>query len=576
MMRCRTAAINRVNSMSDDTRLPPTPARRKDDRHDQRFPTLNADQLARLERYGERRHFPAGVTLFRQGERHIPIYVIISGRIDVLRDSVNGAVVIGNHGPGMFTGEVGTLAGRGAVAAARTVTDCEMLVIDEGALRTLVISEADLSETMMRAYILRRVAFIEDEYGAVIVLGRDNLAETLRLREFMMRNGQPSAYFDVDRHEEAQGLMQRFGIVAEDLPAVITPDGQVLKQPTIRQLADAAGISADHLNGRSFDVVVVGAGPGGLAAAVYAASEGLTVAVLDAKAPGGQAGSSSKIENYFGFPTGISGLALAGRGLSQARKFGAEVAVPMPVHRLDCSDHQVGEQGFHITLGEGESVTARAVVIASGARYRKPALPELERYEGRGVYYAASYMEATFCGDEEVVVVGGGNSAGQAAVFLAAHTRHVHVLVRAEGLAASMSHYLIQRIEASPKITLHRRTEITALHGETRLESLECRTVGEAARPMAVRHVFLFLGAEPNTAWLNGCVALDEKNFVLTGGGVPPEQWKSGRSPHFLETSRPGIFAVGDVRSGSVKRVAAAVGEGAAAVQYLHAVLAGE
>ncbi len=502
--------------------------------------------------------------------------MILRGRIEVLRDSVHASVIIGEHGPGKFTGEVGTLAGRGAVASVRTLEDCEMLVIGEEELRTLVIVEADLSEMMMRAYILRRVAFIEDKYGAVVVLGQEHSAETLCLREFMMRNGQPTAYFDADRDPDAPALMERFGIGADDLPVAITPDGQVLVKPTLRQLADAAGMSADRLDGRHFDVAVVGAGPGGLAAAVYAASEGLSVAVLDAKAPGGQAGSSSKIENYFGFPTGISGLALAGRGLSQARKFGAEVAVPMPVQRLDCSDDVDSGGGFHLTLGEGESLTARTVVIASGACYRKPALPELERYEGCGVYYAASFMAANFCTNEEVVVVGGGNSAGQAAVFLAAHARHVHVMVRADGLAASMSHYLIQRIEAAPNITLHRRTEITALHGEAGLEWLECRTGQEAPRPMQVRHLFLFLGAEPNTAWLNGCVALDDKHFVLTGSQLPAGAWKANRPPHFLETSRPGIFAVGDVRSGSVKRVAGAVGEGAAAVQSLHAVLAGD
>ena len=562
--------------MHDDTSKKTAPAKPADNRLEQRFPTLSVDQLVRLERYGERRLFPAGTTLYRQGERHIPIYVILRGRIEAQRDSVQGGVAISQHGPGVFTGEVGTLAGRGAVASVRTLEDCEMLVIDEEELRTLVIAEADLSEMMMRAYILRRVAFIEDKYGAVVVLGHENSAETLRLRDFMMRNGQPSAYFDADRDPDAQALMQRFGIGPDDLPAAITPDSHVLVKPTLRQLADAVGLSADRVDGRHFDVAVVGAGPGGLAAAVYAASEGLSVVVLDAKAPGGQAGSSSKIENYFGFPTGISGQALAGRGLSQARKFGAEVAVPMPVHRLDCSDAANAGDGFHLALGEGESLTARTVVIASGARYRKPALTELERYEGRGVYYSASFMATTFCADQEVVVVGGGNSAGQAAVFLAGHARHVHVMVRAEGLAASMSHYLIQRIEAASNITLHRRTEITALHGEAGLEWLECRTGNEAPRPMPVRHVFLFLGAEPNTAWLNGCVALDDKQFVLTGSHLPPGAWKAERPPHFLETSRPGIFAVGDVRSGSVKRVAAAVGEGAAAIQYLHAVLAEE
>jgi thioredoxin reductase (NADPH) len=545
-------------------------------RRAQVFPALNEEQFARLSLYGEARHFPAGAVLYRQGERHIAMYAVLSGEVQISRSTALGTQVMGTHGAGMFTGEVGTLAGRGAIATVCTTSDCELLVVEEESLRTLVIAEAELSETIMRAYILRRVAFIEDQYGAVILLGSDNSADTLRLREFMGRNGQPAAYFDIERHAGAAALMQRFNVTAADIPVVITAQGEVLKQPGIRQLADATGISADRLNGRHFDVVVVGAGPGGLAAAVYAASEGLSVAVLDAKAPGGQAGSSSKIENYFGFPTGISGVALAGRGLSQARKFGAEVAVPQQVLRLECRADTAAGDGFALALDGDERVTARAVVIATGARYRKPDLARLEHFEGRGVYYNASFMEATFCADEEVVVVGGGNSAGQAAVFLAARTRHVHIMVRAEGLAASMSHYLIQRIEAAANITLHTRTQITQLVGEERLDSLMVRHGDDAPAPLAVRHVFLFLGAEPNTGWLNACVALDDRQFVLTGDHVPSMAWPGeGRAPHFLETSRPGIFAVGDVRSGSVKRVATAVGEGAAAVQYLHQVLAG-
>ncbi|HEY1147238.1 MAG TPA: FAD-dependent oxidoreductase, partial [Pseudoduganella sp.] len=368
-------------------------------------------------------------------------------------------------------------------------------------------------------------------------------------------------------------LMARFGITQVDVPAVVTQTGQVVKRPTMRELADAVGISPDRLKGERFDLVVVGAGPAGLASAVYGASEGLRVAVLDGKAPGGQAGASSRIENYFGFPTGISGQALAGRGLTQARKFGAEVAVPVEVRGVDCG---VAGEDFTIRMDDGECVYARSIVIATGARYRKPELPELGRYEGRGVYYAASFMEAQFCHQEEVVVVGGGNSAGQAAVFLSSHVRHVHMMVRSEGLAASMSHYLIQRIDAIPNITLHTRSQIVELKGEGRLESIRCRMDGSSeVVEQPIRHVFLFLGAEPNTAWLAECVALDDRQFVLTGPQIPQGSWPLERMPHALETSRPGIFAVGDVRSGSVKRVAAAVGEGSAAIQSLHRVLAG-
>jgi thioredoxin reductase (NADPH) len=534
------------------------------------FPTLNAAQMALMARYGGHRTLKAGEYLFHQGDRHIGIFVILSGGIELTRESALGSHPLGRHGPGVFTGEVGTLAGRAAIATAIATEDSEFIVIDEEALRTLVIAEAELSETMMRAFILRRVAYINDVHGGVILFGARTSAETLRLRQFMARNGQSSAYFDIAEHDDAAALMERFGITADDIPAVVTLDSTVLRHPTVRQLADAIGLSPDDLDGKRFDVVVVGAGPAGLAAAVYAASEGLTVAVLDGKAPGGQAGSSSRIENYFGFPTGISGVALAGRGLSQARKFGAEVAVPVQVVSLNCD----GGDGFAIGLDSGERIAARAIVIATGARYRKPDLPELEAYEGRGVYYNASHMEANFCKDEEVVVVGGGNSAGQAAVFLSSFAKRVRVMVRSGGLAASMSHYLIQRIEAAANITLETHTRIVELKGADKLEGIRIQHKDEPPSEAPVRHVFLFLGALPNTGWLSDCVALDARQFVLTGTHIPAGVWPLQRAPHFLESSRPGIFAVGDVRSGSVKRVAAAVGEGSAAIQSLHEVLA--
>ncbi|MRW88445.1 FAD-dependent oxidoreductase [Duganella sp. FT80W] len=542
-------------------------------RRHQIFPTLSEEQFDILLRYGERQRFAAGSVLFHQGDRHIPMYVIISGAVEVERGSVLGSTLLGRHGPGMFTGEMGSLAGRAAVATARVVEDSELIVISEESLRTLVISEAALSELIMRAYILRRVAYMSDQTGGVVLFGARDSQQTLILRHFLNRNGQPSAYFDTDNPAdlEARELMARFGVSANDIPAVVTLSGEVLRQPTLRQLADGIGISPDSIDGRLFDVVVVGAGPAGLAAAVYAASEGLTVAVLDAKAPGGQAGASSKIENYFGFPTGVSGQALAGRGLSQARKFGAEVAVPVKVSAVNCEHPE-----YDIQLDGGEQVRARSIVIASGARYRKPDLPGLERFEGRGVYYSASFMEANFCADEEVVIVGGGNSAGQAAVFLSGHAKHVHIVVRSGGLAASMSRYLIQRIEASPKITLHTHKQIVELRGGERLESICWQTAGGEPREAPARHLFLFLGADPSTAWLGDCVALDDKQFVLTGPDVPAARWPLERPRHFLETSRPRIFAVGDVRSGSVKRVAAAVGEGSAAVASLHQALASD
>ena len=537
----------------------------------QLFPTLDEAQLELMGRYGTPRRFQAGDVLFAQGQRHISMFLIVSGTVRLERSSALGSYVLGAHGAGRFTGEVGTLAGRAAVATGTAQTDCEVLEIPEAALRTLVITEAGLSETIMRAFILRRVSFINDQAGGVILIGSQQSGDTLKLRGFLGRNAQPVAYFDREVHPETEDIMRRFGVTADEMPAIVTTDGTVLKRPTMRELADAIGLSPDNLHDRSFDLVVVGAGPAGLAAAVYAASEGLSVAVLDKKAPGGQAGSSSKIENYFGFPTGVSGQALAGRGLSQARKFGAEVAVPCDVVKLSCMDVS---DTFDIFIDSGELIHARSIVVATGARYRKPDLAELERFEGRGVYYSASFMEANLCAGEDVVIVGGGNSAGQAAVFLSAHVRHVHIVVRADGLAASMSRYLIQRIEAASNITLHTQTQIVSLEGETQLESIRWQKRGEEPQPLPVRHVFLFLGAQPNTAWLRGCVALDDKNFVLTGAHLPAGAWPLERAPHFLETSRPRIFAVGDVRSGSVKRVAAGVGEGSAAVQSLHMVLA--
>ncbi|WP_168789936.1 FAD-dependent oxidoreductase [Paraburkholderia aromaticivorans] len=537
-------------------------------RHHQIFPTLDEHQFAVLERYGERRRLKAGDVLFTEGDRHIPMFTIVSGAIESSRGTGDKHHVLGSHGPGSFTGEVGTLAGRGAVATARAISDCEVIVIDEESLRALVVAEAELSETIMRAYILRRVAFIQDQHGGTLVIGSSASWSTLVLRHFLSRNAQPFAYFDIVEHEEAKGLLERYDATEADIPVIVTLQGNVLKQPTNRAVADAIGLSPDRLNGERFDVVVVGAGPGGLAAAVYAASEGLRVAVVDTKAPGGQAGTSSKIENYFGFPTGISGQALAGRGLSQCRKFGAEVGVPIEVLGIECEN----APPFHLRLNYGEHVYASAIVIATGARYRKPLLPRLEEFEGSGIYYSATYMEAAFCNNQELVIVGGGNSAGQAAVFLSGFARHVHIVIRGDGLSASMSNYLIRRIEAAANISVHVRTQIVELNGEAQLESIKWDSQGHIEEK-PIRHVFLFLGAQPSTGWLGDCVALDKHGFVLTGPDAIP-QWSSDRPPHFLETSRPGIFAVGDVRSGSVKRVAAAVGEGAAAIQSLHQYLA--
>jgi thioredoxin reductase (NADPH) len=535
------------------------------------LPLLSEEQFDLLQRSGERCHVKAGDVLFAQGDRHVPMYLIVAGHVAISRRNAVASCLVVTQGPGSFTGEVGTLAGRAAVSTARTLTDCTLVRIDEARLRNLLVTHAGLGEVIMRTYIQRRTAALAGECSGAILLGCPDSPLTLQLREFLARNDQPSLYVDTGDEAVAWPLMARFGIAATDLPALVTADGRVLHRPSVRQLANAVGASPDRLHGRSYDVAVIGAGPAGLSAAVYAASEGLRVIVLDARAPGGQAGSSSRIENYFGFPTGLSGRTLAGRGLMQAGKFGAEVAVPVQVLRLDCDKPH---DRYGLQLDSDERIEARALIIATGARYRKPALERLAHFEGRGVYYNASFIEASLCAGEEVAVVGGGNSAGQAAIFLAERVRHVHLIVRAAGLAASMSDYLIRRIASAPNITLYPHTEITALCGSSCLTGVEIRAP-YAATTLALRHLFLFLGADPCTGWLNDCVALDDKGFVQTGPQLPAGPWTLERAPHHLETSLPGVFAVGDVRSGSIKRVAAAVGEGAAAVQALHAVLAG-
>jgi thioredoxin reductase (NADPH) len=555
-------------AMSNDSSGNPDELSSGGSRYHQVYPTLDERERAILERYGERRKLKADDILYSEGDRHIAMFAILSGTIEATRASVQGPQLLGTHGPGSFTGEVGTLAGRAATATTRAVSDCEVIVIDEESLRALVIAEAELSETIMRAYILRRVAFIQGQHAGVVVIGSTASAPTLHLRHFLSRNGQPSAYFDVVEHAETKELLTHYGATEADIPIVVTLQGTVLRRPSNRAVADAIGLSPDRLNGARFDLVVVGAGPAGLAAAVYAASEGLKVVVLDAKAPGGQAGTSSKIENYFGFPTGISGQALAGRGLSQCRKFGAEVGVPIEALTIGCAD----AQSFQIGLDHDEGVHARAVVIATGARYQKPDITRLEHFEGRGIYYSATFMEVAFCNNQELIVVGGGNSAGQAAVFLARFALHVHVVIRGGGLSASMSDYLIRRINAAANITLHTRTTIVELCGGSKLEAIRWDRQGQIEHK-SIQHVFLFLGARPNTRWLGDCVALDKDGFVLTGAATG-DKWKAVRPPHDLETSRPGIFAAGDVRSGSVKRVAAAVGEGAGVIQAVHQYLA--
>jgi thioredoxin reductase (NADPH) len=544
-------------------------------RREQMFPKLTAQQIARLERHGRRLRTTSGQVLADAGEDHLDLYVVLSGSLQIVRPGLNGEDPITIEVAGDFTGEISTLRGLGGFARVRVCEAGEVLAISESALRTLVQTDSEIMEIFMRAFILRRMGLIAaDHAGDVILVGSMHSSATVRLVQFLTRNTYPFAMRDVDSDKDAQAFLRDFNLSAGDLPVVLCRGEVVLRNPSNSEVAACLGMNPQLDPERIRDVVVIGAGPSGLAAAVYAASEGLDVLVIETVAPGGQAGSSSKIENYLGFPTGISGLALAGRALVQAQKFGAEVAIATSAVRLNCDC-----KPFLVELSDGHTVRSRTIIIASGAEYRKLAIENLTDYLGVGVYYAATAVEKKLCGDDEIVVVGGGNSAGQAAVFLAANGRCVHLLVRSDGLAESMSRYLIRRIEETSNITLHVRTEITALAGNGRLERVTWCT-GPNGKPQThpIGHVFLMTGAVPNTGWLQGCVALDDKGFVRTGpdlhveNGVP-DGWPLSRPPLHLETTIPGIFAVGDVRCGSAKRVAAAVGEGSVCVQLIHRLL---
>jgi thioredoxin reductase (NADPH) len=548
---------------------PPNPI---EARWEQAFPRLTLAQIARLEPHGKRVGTRKGQILAEPGERHRTMLVILSGSVEIVRPGLAGEELIVVHLPGQFSGEMSTLRGAASVVRARVREEGEVLAIDSEHLRAIVQTDAELSEILMRAFILRRVGLIASKSGDVILIGSRHSAGTLRLQQFLTRNAYPYISIDVERDPSAQALLDRFHVSADDIPVVLCRGETMLKNPSNGELAACLGMNPQIDDAKVRDMVVIGAGPAGLAAAVYGASEGLDVLVIETSAPGGQAGSSSKIENYLGFPTGISGQALAGRALVQAQKFGAEVTVASSAVKLRCE-----QRPYEIDLADGRVVRARAIVVATGAEYRQLALDNLERFIGVGVYYAATPVESRLCKDEEVIVVGGGNSAGQAAVFLAGGCRHVHVLVRSDGLADSMSRYLVRRIEESPNITLHTRTQVSALEGGKRLERVTWRN-GAGAETREIGHVFLMTGAVPNTRWLQDCVALDEKGFVRTGSDLhaedlAPAQWPLARAPYLFETSRPGIFAVGDARCGSTKRVAAAVGEGSACVQLVHRVL---
>jgi thioredoxin reductase (NADPH) len=538
------------------------------------FPKLTRAQIKRIAVHGRVRPIRPGEVLAEAGEQALPFFVVTAGEVEIVRPSGTTETLVAVHGPGEFTGEVNMLSGRPALVRARASESGEVIELDREHLLALVQTDSELSEIIMRAFIVRRVELIAHGLGDVVLVGSNHCSGTLRVKEFLTRNGHPYSYIDLDRDADVQVLLDRFHVTAADVPVVICRGDVVLRNPTNQQIAGCLGFNESIDQTQIRDVVIVGAGPAGLAAAVYAASEGLDVLVLETNAPGGQAGSSSKIENYLGFPTGISGQALAGRAYTQAQKFGAQVVIAKGAKQLVCD-----RKPYAIEIDDTQRVPARTVIIATGAAYRKPAIENLAQFEGAGVYYGATFMEAQLCRGEEVVVVGGGNSAGQAAVYLAQTAKRVHMLVRSSGLAESMSRYLIRRIEQNPAIILRTNTEIVALDGGNHLERVRWRNAQTGdIETHDRRHVFLMTGAVPGTQWLDGCVALDAKGFIKTGPDLSQEDlatahWPIARVPHLLETSLPGVFAVGDVRAGNIKRVASAVGEGSIAISFVHKAL---
>ena len=542
------------------------------DARTQIFPVLSEAQIRRLRSIGQIRNVRAGDVLFQPGDTDVPFFVVISGSMEIVQPGLMGERPITSHAPGEFTGEVSMISGQRCLVLGRVTEPGEFLELRNEQMRTVIAQDAELSELLMRAFILCRLTLIKENMGNVIVLGSRHSADTLRLREFLSRNGYPHTYVDLDTDKTSQELLDHFKVKMEEIPVVICNAKTVLRNPTNQKLADCLGLNLGVDGSQLRDVIIVGAGPAGLAAAVYAASEGLDSLLIETEAPGGQAGSSSKIENYLGFPTGVSGQELASRAIHQAQKFGAKMMVSRSVTKLNCE-----RRPYRLVLDDGAELSARAVIIATGAQYNKPSIANLKKFEGQGVYYGATYMESQLCEGEDVIVVGGGNSAGQAAVFLSQGARRVHMLVRSGGLAETMSRYLIRRIEENPEIDLQINSQIISMDGESHLECVTwINKVTGAKTVKNIRHVFIMTGASPRTDWLRGCLVLDDKGFVMTGRDLDGRQgaWTLARAPQMLETSLPGVFAVGDVRSGNVKRVASAVGEGAISVQMVHRNLA--
>ena len=539
------------------------------------FPVLTPAQQARVLAHGQRRTVEQSEIVVELNEHVTKFFVVISGQLHILQVSNNQEHVVAICNPGMFTGELNVLSGRRGLVRIRAAEKSELIEIGREALQTLVETDSELSDIFLRAFILRRLELIAREVGDIVLIGSRHSLDTLRIKEFLTRNYQPYSYIDLEGDTQVQEMLDRFSLAIDDLPVLICRGTAVLRNPTNEEITGCLGFNEGIDQAHVRDVIIVGAGPAGLAAAVYGASEGLDVLVLESSGPGGQAGASSKIENYLGFPTGISGHELAGRAYTQAQKFGAEMLIAKDAKGLACD-----RRPYEVLIGDGQRVPARTVVIASGAQYRRLQLENLSKFEGAGVYYGATHLEAQLCGGEEIIVVGGGNSAGQAAVFLAQTTRRVHMLVRSDGLAKTMSRYLVRRIEETPNIELHTRTEVVALEGNDHLERVTWRNnqTGQT-EPRHIAHLFSMTGAVPNSAWLGGCVVCDRRGFIKTGVDLTTEdlakaKWPLARPPYLLETSLPGVFAVGDIRGGNVKRVASAVGEGSIAVSFVHQVLA--
>ncbi len=543
------------------------------------FPTLSAAQIARIAAHGVVRPITRGEVLIEAGQTNVPFFVVKAGEIEIIRPSSMGDLLVAFHRPGQFTGEASMLLGRPAMMRVRASETGEVIQLTRDQMHGLIQTDADISEVLMRALIHRRSQLVAQGIGDVMVIGSgkgsSHSAATLRIKAFLTRNGHPFKYVDFDRDAGARDLLDRFHADAAELPILFCRGEVALKNPSNQEIARRLGFNERIDQAHVRDVVIIGAGPAGLAAAVYAASEGLDALVIEASSPGGQAGSSSRIENYLGFPTGISGQELAGRAYAQAQKFGAEIMIAKGAEGLACE-----QQPYGVRLDDGATILARTVIIATGARYRKPSLANLAQFEGAGVYYNATFMEeAQLADDDEVIVIGGANSAGQAAVFLSQRAQRVHVLVRSTSLSENMSRYLIRRIEETPTIQVRTRTEIVALEGNGHLERVQWRDGTGAVTRHDIKHVFLMTGADANAGWLRGHVALDEKGFIKTGpdltqNDLAAARWPLERPPYVLETSRAGVFAVGDVRCGNIKRVASAVGEGSIAVSFVHRALA--